>query len=176
MLVTDAGMATLANALHLRKAHASMLVTDAGMATLANEMHARKAHASILVTDVGMSTLANELHVAKANLPMLVMDVGIVTLVTSFLSTPHSSHESCPSPEIGFGCVMLAVPSGMAKCTPPPDDGAAAAAIFGGVLGAPRKKRSRCLRCLFVRCLSHHFLISSGRRITQPLLLATPSF
>ena len=39
-----------------------MLVTDGGMATLANERHPLKAHASMLVTAGGMATLANELH------------------------------------------------------------------------------------------------------------------
>ena len=39
-----------------------MLVTDVGMATLANEVHPLKAHTSMLVTDAGMATLANEVH------------------------------------------------------------------------------------------------------------------
>ena len=39
-----------------------MLVTDVGMATLANELHPWKANASMLVTDGGSSTLANEVH------------------------------------------------------------------------------------------------------------------
>ena len=51
------------------------------MATLANALHPRKALIPILVTDAGMSTLDNELHPRKANVPMLSKDVGIVTLV-----------------------------------------------------------------------------------------------
>ena len=39
MLVTDDGIARLANALHPSKAWSPMLVTDDGIATLANELH-----------------------------------------------------------------------------------------------------------------------------------------
>ena len=39
-----------------------MLVTDAGMVTLVNALHPMKAPDSMLVIDVGMSTLVNELH------------------------------------------------------------------------------------------------------------------
>ena len=107
MLVTDEGMATLANELQRAKAHSSMLVTDEGMAMLANELHPLKAPNSMMVTDVGMATLANALHPSNASSSMLITDVGIVTLVTSLLSTPHSPNE-CQ--------FMLAVPSGTLKC------------------------------------------------------------
>ena len=39
-----------------------MLVTDAGMATLVNAMHPKKAYSAMLATDVGMATFANALH------------------------------------------------------------------------------------------------------------------
>ena len=48
------------------------VLTEAGMATLANEMHPLKASSSMLVTDVGMATVANELHPRKAAYSMLV--------------------------------------------------------------------------------------------------------
>ena len=77
-----------------------MLVTDEGMATLANELHPLKASASMMFTDVGIATPLKELHPLKAHGPMLANDVGIVTLVTSSLFTLHSRHESvsesCP--------------------------------------------------------------------------------
>ena len=75
-----------------------MLITDEGMATLANELHPEKAREPMMVTDVGIATLSNKLHPSKAHEPMMATDVGIATLVTSPLSTPHSRHESCPSP------------------------------------------------------------------------------
>ena len=134
-------MSTLANELHPSKAPAPMLVTDAGMATLVNELHPAKAYSSMRVTDVGMSARVNALHPRKVNPPMLVTDVGIVTLVTFSLSTPHSRHESCPSPRKSDP-VMLAVPSGIAKCTPPPDGGADAVAMFllRGIWSSSKKK------------------------------------
>ena len=91
-----------------------MLVTDAGIATIANELHFQKAYASMLVTDEGIATLANKLHPLKAHRPMLATDVGMPTLVTFVLSTPNSAHESCPSP-FQSGCVMLVEPSGKSK-------------------------------------------------------------
>ena len=39
-----------------------MLVTEEGMAALANEMHPSKALSPMLVTDEGMVTTVNELH------------------------------------------------------------------------------------------------------------------
>ena len=97
-----------------------MLVTDEGMSRLSNELHPAKACFSILVTDAGMATRTNETHSKKAFAPMLVKDVGNVTLFTVVLSTPHSRHESRPPPPKRLsrsGWVMLAVPSGMSKCT-----------------------------------------------------------
>ena len=85
-----------------------MLLTDAGMATLANELQSAKAAYSMLVTDAGMATLGNEVHPWKARASMLVTDVGMPTLVNFVLSTPISAQESCP-------CVMLVVPSGKSK-------------------------------------------------------------
>ena len=122
MLVTDEGIATLANELQLVKACCSILVTDEGMATLANELHPQKAPSSMLVTDEGMATLVNELHPWKAHRPILPTDVGMPTLVTLVLSTPNSAQESCPSPLYGCGCVMLVVPSGKSKCMLVPDN------------------------------------------------------
>ena len=83
----------------------------------------------MLVTDDGMARLANELHLSKAWSPMRVTDDGIVTRVTFVLSTPHSFHESKTSPSSRqFGCVMVVVPSGIAKCNPSwPSDGSAVA-------------------------------------------------
>ena len=43
MLVTDDGIARLANERHLMKARPPMLVTDDGIVTLANEQHPSKA-------------------------------------------------------------------------------------------------------------------------------------
>ena len=73
-----------------------MLVTDEGMATLANELHPLKASASMMFTDVGIATPLKELHPLKAHGPMLVNDVGIVTLVNSSHSRHESVSESCP--------------------------------------------------------------------------------
>ena len=125
-------MATLVNALQPRKAAYAMRVTEAGMATLVNELQPLKASLPMLVTDVGMATRINEVHPRKANRSMLIIDVGIVTLVTSSLFTPHSAQESCPSPFHGYGCVILVVPSGIAKCTPPSGGAAAVVAILLG--------------------------------------------
>ena len=98
MLVTDDGIARLANELHLWKAPSPMLVTDDGIARRANERHPEKAKPPMLVTDDGISRLANELQFLKAWSPRLVTDDGTVTCVTFALSTPHSFHESTPSP------------------------------------------------------------------------------
>ena len=106
MLLTDAGMATLVNALQLPKAKIPILVTDVGMSTLANERQPSKANLSMLLTDEGMPTLVNAMHPQKAELPILVTDVGIVTLVTTSLflcSIPHSRHESCRPSSKRFG-------------------------------------------------------------------------
>ena len=43
MLVTDDGIARLANELHLEKAPPPMLVTDDGIARFANALHPEKA-------------------------------------------------------------------------------------------------------------------------------------
>jgi len=43
-----------------------MLVTDTGIARLANNLHPLKAPSPMLVTDDGIARLANELHSAKA--------------------------------------------------------------------------------------------------------------
>ena len=128
MLVTDDGIARLANKLHPSKAQYPMSVTDDGIARLANELHPLKAPPPMLVTDDGISRLANELQFLKALSPRLVTDNGMVTRVTFALSTPHSFHESSPFP-FQSDPLMVVVPSGMAKCTPPwPSDGSAAAA------------------------------------------------
>ena len=105
-----------------------MLVTDDGIARLANELHPLKAPSPMLVTDDGIARLANALHPWKALSPMLLTDDGMVTRVTFALSTPHSFHESSPSPSQSDP-LMVVVPSGMAKCIPPwPSEGIAAAA------------------------------------------------
>ena len=62
MLVTEAGMVRLANALHPLKAQSPMLVTDDGIARLTNELHPSIARFSMLVTDDGIARLANDLH------------------------------------------------------------------------------------------------------------------
>ena len=58
-----------------------------------------------LDTDVGIATAVSKLILTKAFRLILVTDGGIriVTLVTISLSTPHSRHESCPSPEARSG-------------------------------------------------------------------------
>ena len=40
-----------------------MLVTEVGIDTAANEVHVSKALSPMLVTEVGIDTAANELHV-----------------------------------------------------------------------------------------------------------------
>ena len=89
MLVTDDGIARLANALHPSKALSPIAVTEFGIlidfslsltlrgqpfserravpsgmstVTLANELHPSKAWYPMLVTDDGIAKLANELH------------------------------------------------------------------------------------------------------------------
>ena len=101
MLVTEAGMVRLANAVHPLKALSPIAVTESGMlidfifalalwdqsfserravpsgmstATLANALHPLKAPSPMLVTDGGIARLANELHPLKALSPMLVTD------------------------------------------------------------------------------------------------------
>ena len=106
MLVTDDGIARLANEVHPLKAPYPMLVTDDGISRLANELHPWKARFPMLVTDDGIARLANELHPLKALSPMLVTDDGIVTLVTLPLSTSHAAQSVS---------VMTMVPSGMVK-------------------------------------------------------------
>ena len=118
MLVTDDGIARLANELHPTNAPSPMLVTDDGIVRLANERHPWKTSSPMLVTDDGIVRLANELHPLKELIPMLVTDDGIVTRVTFVLSTPHVFHESSRSP-LQSGWVMEVVPAGMAKCKPP---------------------------------------------------------
>ncbi len=61
-----------------------MLVTDVGMATLANELHPSKAPSSMLATEVGIATLANELHPRKATAPMLDTDDDAPTGVAAW--------------------------------------------------------------------------------------------
>jgi len=107
MLVTEAGMVRLANAVHPLKASSPITVTESGMlidfilsltlrdqrfserlavpsgtstAKLANALHWLKAPCPIKVTDDGIVTLANEVHPLKAPLPMLVTDDGIARL------------------------------------------------------------------------------------------------
>ena len=74
MLVTDDGIARLANELHPEKTEFPMLVTDDGTARLANEVHPEKALSPMLVTDDGIARLTNELHPSKALNPILVTD------------------------------------------------------------------------------------------------------
>ena len=61
-----------------------MLVTDDGIARLANELHFWKAPYSMLVTDDGMSTLINEPQSKKAYGPMEVVPSGIAIDVAPF--------------------------------------------------------------------------------------------
>ena len=139
MLVTDDGIARLANEVHPLKARCPMLATEDGIATLVNELHPSKTPFPMLVTDDGIARLANELHPKKAQSPILVTEDGMVTCVTFVLSTPHSFQESSPFPHT-FSPLMVVVPSGMAKCIPPwPSDGSAAAAASAAaaILGCP---------------------------------------
>ena len=52
---------------------------------------------------------------------------------------------------------MLAVPSGMVKCTPPPDGGVVVVDISFGILKVLGRKEA-VLCAVFLRCLPHHFL------------------
>ena len=80
MLVTEDGIVTNANELHLQKVLLSMLVIG-GRSTLVKQVHSSNARSPIATTEGGMSTLFNDLHLAKALSPMVVTDAGMVTLV-----------------------------------------------------------------------------------------------
>ena len=131
-----------------------MLVTDDGIARLANALHLEKAYSPMLVTDDGIARFVNELHPLKAQSPILVTEDGMVTCVTFVLSTPHSFQESSPFPHTS-GPLMVVVPSGMAKCIPPwPSDVRAAAAAPSAAAdilalkGPGVKKGDRMDKCL----------------------------
>ena len=70
----------------------------------------------MVVTESGMVTLSNNLHSKKAQYPIVVTDSGMVTVFTSFLFTPHSSHEHSPSLFQEARDTIAVVPSGMLKC------------------------------------------------------------
>ena len=107
MVVTESGMAMLANELHAQKASSPIVVTESGMVILTNEVQSQKALSPIVVTESGMVILTNEVQSQKALSPMVVTESGMVMLQTVAFNTFHASHQSC---------TMLVVPPGTLKC------------------------------------------------------------
>ena len=65
-----------------------MVVTESGMAMLANELHPWKAPSLMVVTEPGMAMLANELHPSKALFPIEVTECEMVTVSYTHLTLP----------------------------------------------------------------------------------------
>jgi len=78
-----------------------MLVTDDGIARLANALHPLKALSPMLMTDDGIARLASKLHPLKSL--MLFTDDGIVTLVSLNFDTPQRRHESSSTVTVPSG-------------------------------------------------------------------------
>ena len=81
MLVTLAGIVTLAKEVQPRNANNSMLVTRARISTLVKEVQSANAHDPMLVTPAGITMLVKEVQSSNAPSSMLVTLAGIVTLV-----------------------------------------------------------------------------------------------
>ena len=85
MLVTEVGIDTAANEVHLAKALTPMLVTEVGMVTDVtvsfSTFHVLHQSCSMVVLPSGMlkCLFGNKLHPSKAYPPMLVTEVGIDT-------------------------------------------------------------------------------------------------